>query len=255
MMMMMLMQVIECDRCIYSSLPGRQFLQCHYTQRSVCSAETYVVAQLDGYELHGSTDGNVVAIETSDTVHTLCRSTSYPFRSISIHPGACRSETSSSASTSVGRTLPASCFRPKGTGCDWYRDCLETEYPCSDSGYGYAIEFGDKYCRLFVRNYDSFSMVGRRWLDNIRKCLQVALVDSVLRAQVRTTCQDIRRLAFESHVPCYLHPPPGEPSFCDINLFDWMTVAWTLRSTIMHPSIAVEVIKGSLQVLYGCLTR
>ncbi len=45
------------------------------------------------------------------------------------------------------------CKRHLAAGdCDFYRGCLDRVFPCGESGY--ALTFGDKYCRRF-NNYSA----------------------------------------------------------------------------------------------------
>ena len=69
---------------------------------------------------------------------------------------------------------PPFCQSPTGNDCNWYKDCLEATYPCSGTDVSYAVDFGDKYCRLYSDNYAMLSPTGLRWLDATRKCLQVS---------------------------------------------------------------------------------
>ena len=62
---------------------------------------------------------------------------------------------------------------PSGSNCDWYRDCLEKKFPCEGTQDGYAIEYADKFCRMFQVLRDRLSDTGQRWMNATRKCLQV----------------------------------------------------------------------------------
>ena len=69
---------------------------------------------------------------------------------------------------------PPFCQSPSGSDCNWYKDCLEATYPCSGTDASYAVDFGEKFCRLYNDNYDWLSSTGRRWVDAARRCLQVS---------------------------------------------------------------------------------
>ena len=73
-------------------------------------------------------------------------------------------------------TLPPECYSPSGDSCDWYRNCLEKKHPCEASSNAYAITYAEKFCRLFNEKRAKFSADGQKWMDGVRKCLQVALV-------------------------------------------------------------------------------
>ena len=64
-------------------------------------------------------------------------------------------------------------------GCAWYRSCLEKEVPCSGKDGDYAIADGEKFCNKYTFSYSSFSSDGQKWVDAVRKCLQV---NAVLRS-------------------------------------------------------------------------
>ena len=112
--------------------------------------------------------------------------------------------------------LEAECYNPSGDDCRWYEDCLEMRYPCRSTDDGYAIEYAQKFCNLYSDNYNDFSSTGRQWVDEVRRCLQVALVPS-LRLWVSPTCADIREEAFRSHAGCYTDV---QPSMCDLSCAD-----------------------------------
>ena len=113
--------------------------------------------------------------------------------------------------------LEAECYSPQGDDCRWYEDCLEMRYPCRGTDDGYAIEYAQKFCNLYSDNYNDFSSTGRQWVDEVRRCLQVALVPS-LRLWVSPTCADIREEALLSHAGCYtdVHPSMCELSCADV---------------------------------------
>ena len=75
--------------------------------------------------------------------------------------------------------LNQDCHSPDGTSCTWYRNCLEQCYPCEGTGDGYAIEFAEKFCNLYTNSFNTFSFSGQRWIDGVRRCLQVTLVHSL----------------------------------------------------------------------------
>lgn len=103
--------------------------------------------------------------------------------------------------SSNNRSLPQQCYSPSGTSCGWYRNCLEKRYPCEATSNGYAIRYAEKFCKLYGDRYSLFSIDGRKWVDGVRKCLQVALVP-LIRPWKNPSCQEIRKTAFASHTPC-----------------------------------------------------
>ena len=39
--------------------------------------------------------------------------------------------------------LPADCYNPSGSTCDWYRQCFEKKIPCQHTSYPYAVGFAE----------------------------------------------------------------------------------------------------------------
>lgn len=145
------------------------------------------------------------------------------------------------------------CYSPEGN-CSWYRECLEARYPCEGTEDGYAIEYGEKFCNLFssASNYNDFSTDGRAWIDGVRRCLQLALVPSLMPWSSRT-CGDIRRAAFTSHAECYLAPASGAPSACELSWSDLWRGFWIVSVEGGAFSWApMETVKQLLSVLVGC---
>ena len=132
-------------------------------------------------EVHNKNYGSV----TSDCSCTLSNPTSYP-------------------NTLPPTTLlPPECFSPPGDSCDWYRNCLERRYPCEATSNGYAVKYAEHFCKLYDQNFGKFSPIGRNWVNEVRKCLQVSLVP-LLRPWVDDpTCEEIyekKRLPLIHHV-------------------------------------------------------
>jgi len=148
---------------------------------------------------------------------------------------------------SMSLPLPASCYSPDGTDCGWYRHCLARMYNCEGQA-EYAISYGEKFCNLFGQS--SFSPKARQWIDAARKCLQVALVPVLHICQVKPTCEDIKRMAFNSHVPCYVKPYQGF-SVCNLDPIDWARIFWTIKSSFLPPTF-VETFKASVLTAANC---
>ena len=147
--------------------------------------------------------------------------------------------------------LPSWCYSPSGEKCSWYTDCLEQRYPCKDTEASYAVAYAQKFCDLYTDHYSHFSWKGQKWVDSVRKCLQVKLVP-ILRPYRTQTCQQIKDTAFASHSGCYVHPEDGM-SFCDLNLRDKFFVFWTIKSAFVDTYS--ESMKGLSKTLEDCLKR
>jgi len=146
-------------------------------------------------------------------------------------------------------TLPATCYSPDGTDCGWYRRCLAKLYPCKGQA-EYAINYGEKFCELYEKSKSEFSENALQWLDAARKCLQLALVPVLHFGQVKPTCEDVRTMAFNSHVPCYVAPYDGL-SVCSLSLSDWANIVMTVKSSFVS-SAWLETIKASLLTAGMC---
>lgn len=159
--------------------------------------------------------------------------------------------TSSPYNLSPTTSLPSQCYSPSGSSCDWYRNCLERKYPCEATSNAYAIRYAEKFCKLYDKRYTLFSADGQKWVDGVRKCLQVVLVP-LLRPWTKPTCQEIRKTAFASHTPCYLHPGKGVPSVCDLGCWEYFKIFWTIKGSFTELDTAWESIKGMWNIGTKC---
>ena len=147
--------------------------------------------------------------------------------------------------------LPTVCYYPTGTDCSWYRRCLAKMFNCSGSRAEYAISFGEKMCSLYTNGTLRFSRKALRWINVTRKCLQVALVPALrFDPAAKPTCEDVQRMAFDTHFPCYVAPQRNF-SVCDLPLADWVRVFWTIKGAFLPPTF-VETSKAAVEVLVYC---
>jgi len=147
--------------------------------------------------------------------------------------------------------LPRLCYSPDGTDCGWYKNCLEKRYNCQGTTAGYAILFAEKYCKLQSQSKTLFTASGQKWIDEVRKCLQVSLAP-LLRPWNEYTCQAIQEFAFKSHSPCYLDPGNSAPSMCKLNCFDWIQIVWTMKETFSEPGYIMESIDKMINTALQC---
>jgi len=145
--------------------------------------------------------------------------------------------------------LPAFCYSPDGTDCDWYSQCLAKMYDCTGQA-DYAIQYGEKYCKLYSQSELAFSSQALQWINAVRKCLQVALVPLLHLCREQPTCQTIETIAFDSHVPCYLEPYQGF-SVCLLPVSDWLRIFWTIKGSFVS-SAFLETVKASAVVAANC---
>ncbi|WAR31916.1 LOW QUALITY PROTEIN: hypothetical protein MAR_034458, partial [Mya arenaria] len=92
----------------------------------------------------------------------------------------------------------------------------------------YALDYCEKICDLYTEHYNGFHAIGQKWIDAVRKCLQVALVP-LLRPYNHPSCDEIKDAAFRIHSECYVSPYPGAPSFRDIGWSNYLKVYMTIK--------------------------
>ena len=150
--------------------------------------------------------------------------------------------------------LPNKCYNPSGNTCDWYRQCFEKQFPCKHTSYPYAIGFAEHYCEEYNKMYNKFTSDGKKWIDAVRKCLQVELV-ALMKSSKAMTCKEIQTYAFKSHVPCYHTPNPSQPqiSFCRLPLVDWLRVTYTIKTSFIKVPLAS--VHGAIGTLKACIKR
>ncbi len=161
------------------------------------------------------------------------------------------SSTSSPYTVHPTTSLPPECYSPSGDSCNWYRNCLEKKYPCEASRNAYAIKYAEKFCKLYDDRYSVFSEDAKKWVDGVRKCLQVALVP-LMRPWMSSTCKEIRERAFASHTPCYLNPDKDVPSICDLGNLQYWKIFWTIKRSFFVLDTAWESIKGFWNIANTC---
>ena len=128
-------------------------------------------------------------------------------------------------------------------------------YSCQYSSDGYAIEYAEKFCKLYSDYYDSFSSSGKAWIDGVRKCLQVKLVP-FMRPWMNKTCADIKKEALDSHPDCYLRPAPEVPGICSLPLKDMLRIFWLVNFNggALY-NAPVETGLQMLSVMEGCIEQ
>ena len=126
----------------------------------------------------------------------------------------------------------------------WYRECLEKVHPCQNHEARYAITYGEKFCKLYGDSYTKFSVIGQKWIDNVRRCQQ------------QTKCEEIKKAAFKSHDCCYLagdscSKQTGAPSVYDIPAKDWANIIWTIKGSLGDEFL--NTMRSALKVGSNCL--
>lgn len=95
------------------------------------------------------------------------------------------------------------CAKAKLGNCDFYTDCLEKYYPCGKKGY--AIAYGDKYCRRF--NELNGTAYFKKWIARTTKDLQTSIISYVDKQKGKIQCKNLAEAAFDSHPDAYLKLP------------------------------------------------
>jgi hypothetical protein len=131
---------------------------------------------------------------------------------------------------------------------------LEKKYPCEATSNAYALEYAEKFCRLYGEKKSWFTEKGQRWMNGVRKCLQVSLVP-LLRPWNNPTCQEIREKAFASHTPCYLNPDKNVPSVCDLDGVEFYKIFFIIKGAFLDLDTAWESIKGMWNIGKECGSR
>ena len=147
--------------------------------------------------------------------------------------------------------LPSWCYSPDGKNCSWYRECLNKTYSqCENDDDDYGIRFAEKFCKLYNESNSTFSSQGQRWIDAVRKCLQLQLVPLLDRTRDKT-CAELKSTASESpDSPCYLNPDKSSLSYCDLSLGDRLRVFWTIKSSFRKAT--VPSLNGLLEAMTAC---
>ena len=144
---------------------------------------------------------------------------------------------------SATTSLPSFCYSPSGTNCQWYSSCLERKYPCRGTKYADPLRYAEEICLLYNNRSGVFSSNGGKWIDGVRKCLEVELVP-LLRPWNKPTCQEIGKTAFESQVSCYMKPDEGVPSICELDCKEYFKIFWVIKGYIFNAQTGTKSLSG-----------
>ncbi len=111
---------------------------------------------------------------------------------------------------------------PSFTSCEFY-SCKEKARPCGKDGYW--EKFAVPYCNVFLKKEKQYSQPLRAFLPKVRQCLQASINDYTHSA----SCGDIKKLAFNSHVNCYVNS-----GFCHLSKLDQLTIANEVRGSFLN---------------------
>lgn len=215
-------------------------------QWATCLTDTYIKAK-SGTE-HRCSD------ETAAYCYYQCMLELYDVNSGPVE-GCCKCQQGQEY-TSTDLTLPSSCYSPSGTDCGWYENCLEKKYKCKGTDDDYAMEFAIKFCKLYNEYFSWFSSRAQIWVNSVRKCLQVALVP-IIRPWCTKSCKEIKQIAFDSHVPCYVRPNRQDLSIsiCNLNRINLFIVFWTIKSSLVMKGAVIETLNGVIMTFKDCAVQ
>ncbi|CAJ0930057.1 unnamed protein product, partial [Mesorhabditis belari] len=137
----------------------------------------------------------------------------------------------------IGAILPGNC-----TKCDAYK-CFEEKLSCGPKGYFTA--FGYPNCRRFNEDVAiaRLSPTGKLWANCTTNCLLDA-IEGIFMTAPATTCDQMKLLAFDSHVRCYV-----QCGFCDVCKTD----KWALARTYNYCDFfSVAVLKQVTAIVKTC---
>ena len=155
------------------------------------------------------------------------------------------------------RTIPDYCRHPDGSSCDFYEECVAAAYPqCTGGRFDYAMGYGHKFCTKFNDNLMNFTTAGQTWINDVRKCLEIALADTAIEAYLNgnpMTCRQIQDTAFASHAPCYLEPQPEADGVCQLPMSDFKLI---IKVTLEAASDAFrQYVLQIIETVQGCLVQ
>ena len=148
-------------------------------------------------------------------------------------------------------SLPSFCYSPSGTNCQWYSTCLERKYPCRGTNNADPLRYAEEICWLYNSRKGIFSSDGRKWVDGVRKCLQVELVP-LLRPWNKPTCHEIEKSAFESQVSCYMKPDEGVSSICDLDCKEYFKIFWAIKGNVYNVGTGWKSLSGLWNIDVKC---
>ena len=120
--------------------------------------------------------------------------------------------------------------------CEFY-SCAEKQKHCGKKSY--LIGFGHKYCNKFEKRKYKFSSEGKRWIEEVKRCL-IRKLDNV---ENQLSCKRFKKIAIKHHVPCYINS-----GYCALSKKDKKSVIKNILGSLWRPSL----IKAGLKILSIC---
>lgn len=129
--------------------------------------------------------------------------------------------------------------------CDFYTKCLEKYNSCGKNGY--ALSYGNKYCKRF--NAYEGSAYYKKWMRRTTTDLQKALISYVGDRAGKVPCEEITTFAFDSHAGAYLKLPT------DVCKLDTKTAVDVVTTVDGGDFLSRAALKQFLKVAGVCIAR
>ena len=122
--------------------------------------------------------------------------------------------------------------------CEYYT-CVAQSRHCTSKSY--PINFGRKYCLRYNQSFQKFSSNGKRWIQDVRRCLiqKMESYDSEL------TCHELKIRAFKDHIPCYI-----DHGYCELSNQDKIEIIKTVLPSLRHLRVLYSGAELSLACKY-----
>lgn len=119
-------------------------------------------------------------------------------------------------------------FRNPENKCSFYACAAQAADKSNTCDLGdrdsYFLNYGEKYCERFSSNTSKdLSESGRVWLNKTLSCLQTSILEGCNEKKLCSSCQTIRKLAFDTHPYCYV-----SSGLCSLSLNDQIQVGKTV---------------------------
>lgn len=112
--------------------------------------------------------------------------------------------------------------QPDISECEAYRHRSD-QLQCTEEDY--FINFGERYCQIFVEKNHRFTNYGQEVLAFLRSCLIQSM-----ESDDNMTCENAKELAQEHHYGCYM-----ESGYCSLGLYDRVQLGWIVKYEFFDP--------------------
>lgn len=131
---------------------------------------------------------------------------------------------------------------PKENDCSFYKTCMENKLKCGKKGY--ALGYGGKYCKAFLKRRPKFSALGQEWLSKVTLCNQHEIASVFIRSS-NLTCARVEEHAFKIHSKCY---NASNISVCSLPRSDWRKILWVMKMELADR----DTLKSAFKLALHC---